>query len=62
MLKIYIQYHGYNGMIVVVAKTEAEAKILMERADNYYECVPIHEHEIKEGFIGDCGCYPGFVP
>jgi hypothetical protein len=51
MLKIYTQDHSYSGMIVAVAKNEADARKIMEAAHNYYEGTPVQEHEIKEGFM-----------
>lgn len=51
MLKIYTQDHSYSGMIVAVAKNEADARKIMEAAQNYYEHTPVTEHEIKEGWF-----------
>jgi len=51
-LSSYWSLHAQDsGMIVAVAKNEADARKIMEAAHNYYEGTPVQEHEIKEGFM-----------
>lgn len=58
MLYIFYMDCGWQGSIVVVAKTEEEARKLMKPHYNYDSATPIECHEIKEGLslvnLGDC--------
>lgn len=51
MLKIYIQDAGYEGSIIVIAKSEEDARKLMQNEYNYDKNDEVQEHEIKEGFL-----------
>jgi len=50
-LKIYTQDHSWAGSIVVVAKSEADARKLMIQCTNYEAGEPIQESPITEGFV-----------
>lgn len=49
-LYIFIQDHGVYGMIVVVAKSKEEARLLMEGEPNYRSCKVIVQFDIEDGF------------
>ena len=51
MLKLYIQDNNWCGSIVVIAKSEKDARNLMQSQYNYDKNEPVTEHEIKEGFL-----------
>lgn len=50
MLKLYIQDHGYRGMIVVIADSEESARQLMTNAYNYEKNHEVIVEDIKDGF------------
>ena len=54
MLRIYVQDRGVYGMIVVVAKSEREARLMMCCEFNYLESEAVESYEIEDGFIYCC--------
>lgn len=55
-MKIYVLDRGVYGMIVVVAKDETAARVLMKECENYVETAAIVEHPITAGL---CLCNLG---
>jgi hypothetical protein len=49
-LKIYAQDRGIYGCIVVIAKSEEQARTKMRDALNYSEKQELEEYEINEDF------------
>lgn len=55
---IWIQDHSWSGMLVVIAKSEAEAREIMKEKGSwtYSSGVPIEKHEIVDGlFLANYG-------
>lgn len=50
-LYIFIQDHGVYGMIVTIAKSEEEARLLMEGEPNYNPNKQLQQYDIRDGFI-----------
>lgn len=49
-MRIYIQDHAFNGMIIVIASSFEEARELMSDYPNYNPFRAVEVHEIKNGF------------
>jgi|LakMenE01Jun11ns_1017448.scaffolds.fasta_scaffold9716074_2 hypothetical protein len=49
-LKIYTQDCGSYGSIIVIAKSEEQARTKMMDEHNYSENAEVEEHEINEDF------------
>lgn len=49
--RIYVQDHGWAGVIAAVAETEEEAREYMKSEYNYAPSEPLEEVEIKPGMI-----------
>lgn len=50
MLKIYTQDWEWRGCLLVIAKSETDARKMMEADQSYVAEEPVEEHEIVEGF------------
>lgn len=50
-LKVWIQEHGWRGVILVIAETESQAREMMKGHYNYDSDGLLDSHPVVEGFV-----------